>query len=487
MGFDITGYFDWKEPRQWEMNPSSRRLGGNQSSRYNWGHGTAFNHGLDWVFANNGMAEGAEPYYVSFLKQNVEHNVVSVVQVPMLGWVAKDITSVSFPTTKFTGQKDRDDKRAAGKGVMISGREIEPPPPQTTSIPITPAIVAGWIEKYRAADTKNTTRIYILDNEPALWNSTHRDVHPEPMSYDELLEKTIAYATVIRKADPKALIAGPASFGWAEYLYSARDIKAGVMKRPDKDSHGGLNMLPYYLKTLADHEKKTGDRLLDLVDVHFYPQGDKIGIAEKGAVDPDTAGTRIRSARALWDDSYEDESWIKEKIRLIPRLKEWIAQYYPGRGIQIGEWNFGAEGHISGGLATAEALGRFAEGGVTSAFYWAYPKPGSPAYFGFRAFRNFDGRGGKFQDNFVASAAQEGVSMFVSRDDGGKHLVAVAINGDTKAIGKVAIDLGSCGELQSATEYEYAGGPDGFKPAPLTAPELAMKPRSIKVLDILLK
>ena len=28
---------------------------------------------------------------------------------------------------------------------------------------------------------------------------------------------------------------------------------------------------------------------------------------------------------------------------LMPRMKEWIDQNYPGRGISIGEWNFGGE------------------------------------------------------------------------------------------------------------------------------------------------
>jgi hypothetical protein len=488
IAFDITGHSDWKDPRQWELNPSARRLGGNAATRYNWNHGTAFNHGLDWIFANNGMAEGAEPFYATFLKGNAEKNVVSVVQVPIMGWVAKDTTSVSFPTAKFPGQREHDDKRGGGNGMTMAGREIEPLPPSTTSIPLTPELIEQFIKKYQAADTKSTTRIYILDNEPALWNSSHRDVHPEPASYDELLQKTITYASVIRKLDPKALIAGPAAFGWAEMLYSARDLKGNSLKRPDKDSHGGLNMIPYYLKTLQEHEKKTGVRLLDLLDVHFYPQGEKVGVGEKGAIDPDTAVIRMRSTRSLWDETYEDESWIKDKVRFIPRLKEWIAQYYPGRGIQVGEWNFGAEGHISGGLATAEALGRFAEGEVTSAFYWAIPKPGSAAAFAFRAFRNFDGKNGRFQDNYVPSVAQEGSSFFVSRDDAGKHYVAVAINMDSKAAVKAPIDWSACGEVASVREFEYAGGPEGLKAtAAPNAAELNVKPLSLRVLDVTMK
>ena len=45
--------------------------------------------------------------------------------------------------------------------------------------------------------------IYQLDNEPALWNSTHRDVHPAAVTYDEKVRKegTIVTARVRSAAD----------------------------------------------------------------------------------------------------------------------------------------------------------------------------------------------------------------------------------------------------------------------------------------------
>src|SRR5205085_1516465 len=132
-------------------------------------------------------------------------------------------------------------------------------------------------------------------------------------------------------------------------------------------------LLPYWLGEVAAREKRAGIRLIDAVDVHFYPQGRGIGVGTSGDTDPDTAARRIRSTRALWDPSYEDESWIHDKIRLIPRLQAWIAEKRPGLGVSIGEYNFGAEGHMSGGLAVAEALGRFGEQGAYAAFYWDYP------------------------------------------------------------------------------------------------------------------
>ncbi len=45
-------------------------------------------------------------------------------------------------------------------------------------------------------------KLYTLDNEVMLWNSTHRDVHPLPPTYDEIWNKTVAYATAIKSRMP---------------------------------------------------------------------------------------------------------------------------------------------------------------------------------------------------------------------------------------------------------------------------------------------
>jgi hypothetical protein len=333
-------------------------------------------------------------------------------------------------------------------------------PPTTTSVPASPAFIREWIEAIVAADKKTGARSvaqYILDNEPALWNSTHRDVHPEPVTYDELLERTIAYGSAIRAADPQAVIAGPAEWGWMGYFYSAKDTEPGQLTKVDRLAHGNVPLIEWYLKKLAEHEKRTGVRILDVLDLHFYPQD-----IDKDAVDPKSAERRLRSTRALWDPKYKDESWIDEVVRLLPRMKEWIDRNYPGRGISIGEWNFGGEKHVSGALATAEALGRFAENRVTSAYYWSIPPANSPTFWGFRAYRDFDGKGSRFQDFLVPSRAAADTSLFVSRDELGRRYVLVALNLDRKVARRAEIGLRGCVPFSKVSAYAYTGGPGGF-------------------------
>ena len=82
-----------------------------------------------------------------------------------------------------------------------------------------------------------------------LWNTTHRDVHPEPATYDELLERTIAYGSAVRQAVPEAVIAGPAEWGWTNYFNSAADVAPGGNKK-DRKAHGNVPLLPWYLTKL---------------------------------------------------------------------------------------------------------------------------------------------------------------------------------------------------------------------------------------------
>jgi hypothetical protein len=143
-------------------------------------------------------------------------------------------------------------------------------------------------------------------------------------------------------------------------------------------------------------------------------------------------------------------------MRILPRMHEWIDNNYPGRGISIGEWSFGGEKDVTGALSTAETLGRFAQFGVTSAFYWLSPEEGTSSSFAFLAYRNFDGKGGHFLDWYVpTSPAEPGVSFFASRDEAGTHAVVIAVNMKREDVIQANLDFGSCGTATSESTYSY--------------------------------
>jgi Glycoside hydrolase family 44 len=450
----------------WDLYPGANRWGGNPTSRYNWENGNAWNTANDYFFRNVQISDKSSNAMEQFLSENEKHQVPSAVSVPTLGWVAKDAESFSFPVFDFGAQQQTDPEiPEAGNGKDTSGQPVAPGSPKRTSVASTPESITAWVEE----QLKNRVTMYFLDNEPDLWDSTHRDVRPQPLGYDELLQNTIDYAAAIRKVEPKAIIAGPSSWGWPGYFYSAVDAAAGFDKAPDRNAHGGLPLIPWYLKAMRTYEKKNKVKLLDLLDVHYYPAAEGLYTPFSNAKStPEIAAKRIRATRALWDSSYVDESWVGEPVRLLPRLRDWIDRYAPGLGISIGEWSFGGETEMSGGLAVAETLGQFGNEGVTSAYYWTAPPKNSEAFWGFRAYRNYDGKGSNFNGTSIRAIGFKDapLSAFASQNESGGEATLVLLNTSPTKDEASTVQFFGCRRLDSYQTFVYSGGPKGFVEEP---------------------
>src|SRR5262249_35365112 len=244
-------------------------------------------------------------------------------------------------------------------------------------------------------------RYYILDNEPTIWHATHRDVHPVGATMDELRDKIVDYAAMIKAADPTALVVGPEEWGWSGYLLSGYDQQWGSLHGwstlPDRTAHGGQDFLPWLLDQLRALNTTTGQRLLDVFSVHYYPQGGEFS----NDVSAGMQARRNRSTRSLWDPAYVDETWIADKVQLIPRLKSWVAQYYPGTKTAVTGDNWGAEGHINGATAQADVWGIFGREGLDMAARWTVPDASTPTYKAMKLYRNYDGNGSAFGETSV--------------------------------------------------------------------------------------
>src|SRR5258708_28959050 len=124
------------------------------------------------------------------------------------GWVAKDGTSCSFPTSTYPGQQTvSPDSRACGNGVYPNGVQgctntngcsVTGNDPTLTSTAIdVSAWAKNWVTflvgKFGTAASGGVA-VYDLDNEPTWWNAVHRDVHPVAFTYDEVTNNGIAVA-----------------------------------------------------------------------------------------------------------------------------------------------------------------------------------------------------------------------------------------------------------------------------------------------------
>ena len=186
---------------------------------------------------------------------------------------------------------------------------------------------------------------------------------------------------------------------------------------------------------------RAGKRLLDYVDVHFYPQGqaDGQGVYMGKSHSRAMRALRLRSTRGLWDTSYRDESWIGEPVALIPRVRGWIAKENAGTKLAIGEYSWGGDDDASGAIAQAEILGIFGRENVDAAFYWAGLE--GVQRFAFQLYRNPDGSGRGFGDRAVAceSTTPDRLGAFAAlRDDGAQTVVLV--NKDLDRPAEVQLD-----------------------------------------------
>ncbi len=380
-----------------------RRWGGNAVTRYNWTK-DATNRASDWFFIN--LPESSDSTNLPdgstadlWLDQTLGAGAEAILTVPMIGWTARDrVKRWGFSVAKYGPQQETECSASgwpswceedAGNGILLDGTPVADNDPHDTSIEAGPAFLQGWmghLEGRFGPAEAGGVRYYALDNEPILWNHTHRDVHPEPVDLDELWQRTQEYAEAIKAADAGAQVLGPVVWGWCAYFYSAAD---GCQPGPDMAAHGGLPLLEWYLAQNRARELQTGTRPVDVLDLHYYPQAPGVALSD----DESVAALRLRSLRSLYDSTYVDESWIGQPVRLIPRVKEWIAARCPGVRLALTEYNWGGDEGISSALAQAEALAIFGREGVDMATRWVAPPAGSKVMEAFRLYLDLDGAG----------------------------------------------------------------------------------------------
>jgi hypothetical protein len=430
-----------------------RRWGGNSVTRYNWETDT-HNSASDWFFinyANDVPDPAALPDGSSadtFVDEIRAGGGEALITVPLIGWTPIDRTQRwGFSVTKYGAQQQTECSATgnaswcnsdAGNGVRPDTSYVTGNDPADTSKPIGSDFVTRWMAHVAGrvgTAAAGGVRLWALDNEPFLWNSTHHDVHPAGVSYDELWAKTSTIAPAIKAQDPNAKILGPADWGWCAYFYSAAD---GCSPGADRAAHGGIDFLPWYLQQAKAWETGHGVRILDYLDVHYYPQANGVALTTDESVG--TSALRLRTLKSLYDPTYIDESWIGtdlgQAVYLIPRMKAWIAANYPGTKLAISEYNWGSDDGISGALAQAEALAIFGREGVDLATRWVAPTDNTKTEDAFLLYRNYDGAGAQVAGDSVraTSANVDAVGAYAVRGgSGGNTLYILLFNKDTAA------------------------------------------------------
>lgn len=379
------------------LNVPLTRMGGNNMTTYNWSV-NARNLDNDWYFESypypSATAGEAGDTFVSNAKTA---GATPMLTVPMIGYVAKLGSNrailPAFSVAKYGAQQATDPYFPdAGNGVKPDGSTLV-----TGNNPLdaydadSSTNEQNWINhliaKWGRAGSGNA-RYYLLDNEPSIWQSTHRDIHPVGPHSTEIANDAIDYSSKIKALDPNALVVAPEEWGWTGYLYSGYDQQwAGTNgwggPFPDHDGvQAGLDYVPW----LLSQWKKAGHPV-DVLSLHFYPQGGEYSDDVSDA----TQLLRNRSTRQLWDPNYVSESWIGTVVDLIPKMQGWVnSYYYANTPTAITEYSWGADGFINGATAQADLYGIFGRQGLSLATRWGVPAANTPTFKAMQLFRNYD-------------------------------------------------------------------------------------------------
>lgn len=421
-----------------DLNAPLNRHGGNTTTRYNW-QLNADNRANDWYFQSIAYPSNqAGEVGDTFIQTSKNGNAQPMLTVPIIDWIAKVGANreklASFSIIKYGAQTGNDWQwfSDAGNGIRTNGQFVTGNDKTDANVPNSVAFQQGWIQHLinRWGNSNNTgLKYYILDNEHSIWFSTHRDVAPTGATMDETFAKMRDYAVMIKNNDTNAQILGPEEWGWGGYLYSGYDqwfAPNNNWARPDRAAHGNMDYMPWLLQQFKNYETQNGRRILDIFTLHYYPQGGEFNNDVSTAMQ----ARRNRSTRSLWDENYTDESWINDKVKLIPRMKSWVANYYPNTKIGLTEYNWGAENHINGATTQADIYGILGREGMDMATRWTTPETTTPTFKAMKMFRNYDNQNRGFGDTSVSATVPNPneVSAFASVRTSDGALTVMVIN-----------------------------------------------------------
>jgi len=230
----------------------------------------------------------------------------------------------------------------------------------------TVAILDHWFGTKGIGLNSGNFVYWSMDNEPEIWNGTHDDVMPTLPVASAFMDKYFAVAKKARALYPGIKLCGPVCANeWQWYKWGSETLKINGTY---------YCWLEYFLKRVADEQKATGIRLLDVVDIHWYPGESAASdilqlhriFYDKAYVYPGANG--IKTITGGWDTS-------QTKEYIFQRISDWIVKYFgENSGITIGLSESGistTDANVNS-VVYASMLGTFANNGVEYFTPWTW-------------------------------------------------------------------------------------------------------------------
>lgn len=204
-------------------------------------------------------------------------------------------------------------------------------------------------------------RYWSMDNEMEIWNGTHADL-PLDSGGAFLVSRYVDVAKKARAAWPDIKLTGPVTANEWQWC----NIAGGT---PEKKC-----WLEYFIEQVAAEQKASGVRLLDVLDIHWYP-------SEKDYE------SQMNWHRVFFDTTYNypgangiktiNGSWDKNitKEFIYKRIGDWLDKYFgEGHGITLAltETSFVQGDAMTTALIYASFLGTFMDNGVEIFTPWTW-------------------------------------------------------------------------------------------------------------------
>jgi hypothetical protein len=213
---------------------------------------------------------------------------------------------------------------AGGSQALVNGDPSQYLEPWTADS--TTGILTHWFGSGGLGLDSTKIRYWNMDNEVEIWSGTHDDVMPVQPDAETFMQSYFAVAKKARALFPGIKLTGPVSPNeWQWFNWGAAPVTGSDGKK--------YPWLQYFIKRVAEEEQSTGIRLLDVIDLHFYPSSSSASnvvqyhrvFFDSTYIYPEANGVHV--VNGGWDNSIQIEN-------VFGRCQKWLDQYMgPGNGV----------------------------------------------------------------------------------------------------------------------------------------------------------
>ena len=346
-----------------------RANNGNNATRYNWRHkmtvhpdwyNNVYSH--DWAITAQKVLDkmpGVDAMYAfqltGYAASSTDYNF------PDWNWKQEHGTYATQTFDLAGGGEVSEDGKTLIKAGDASLYNMEWPADSTV------AIIPHWKDELKFDMSR--FKYWSMDNEMEIWRGTHSDLDL-PVTGDFLVERYIDVAKKARAAWGDIKLTGPVvanEWFWCSVSsYNKED-------RP-KGEDRNYCWLEYFIMKVAEEQKKSGVRLLDVFDIHWYP-------TEKDYE------SRVNWHRVMFDTTYNypgangikmvNGGWDNDnqKEYIFKRINDWLEKYFgKDHGITLGitETDLNDSDPMVTALIYASFLGTMQDNGVEIFTPWTW-------------------------------------------------------------------------------------------------------------------